>query len=249
MEQRTNEIWLEHLQDKSPYQAEALEELRGYLKRRVLSYLYTRSDLSHLADIELQQMSEDFTQETLLKIQAKLHTFQGRSKFTTWASKIAANHASSELRRAKWRDLSLDTITAAGTSLHEILTTEDSQSSDPDISSERELVWQTITEVINNDLTDRQRRVLASVHFENIPMAEVARLLKTNVNNIYKILHDTRLKLKLRLQRLGLEPQYILSLFSESGPVNRTNFGKNMDGSFSKRILGTALLGIGARAR
>jgi hypothetical protein len=48
-------------------------------------------------------------------------------------------------------------------------------------------------------------------------MAEVARLLETNVNNIYKILHDTRLKLKRRLQRLGLEPQYILSLFSESG--------------------------------
>ena len=214
--ERTNEIWLEHLQDNSPYQAEALEELRGYLKRGVLGYLYTRSDLSYLAHTELQQMSEDFTQETLLKIQTKLHTFQGRSKFTTWASKIAANHASSELRRAKWRDLSLDTITAAGTSLHEILTTG-SQSSNPDISSERELVWQTITEVINNDLTDRQRRVLAAVHFENIPMAEVARLLETNVNNIYKILHDARLKLKRRLRRLGLEPQYILRLFSESG--------------------------------
>lgn len=214
--ERTNEIWLEHLQDNSPYQAEALEELRGYLKRGVLGYLYTRSDLSYLAHTELQQMSEDFTQETLLKIQTKLHTFQGRSKFTTWASKIAANHAGGELRRAKWRDLSLDTITAAGTSLHEILTT-DTQSSNPDISSERELVWQTITEVINNDLTDRQRRVLAAVHFENIPMAEVARLLETNVNNIYKILHDARLKLKRRLRRLGLEPQYILRLFSESG--------------------------------
>jgi RNA polymerase sigma-70 factor (ECF subfamily) len=215
--ERTNEMWLEHLQDdNSPYQAEALEELRGYLKRGVLGYLYTRSDLSYLADTELKQMSEDFTQETLLKVQAKLHTFQGRSKLTTWASKIAGNYAISELRRAKWRDLSLDTITAAGTSLHEILTT-DYQSSDPDISSERELVWQTITEVINNDLPDRQRRVLAAVHFENIPMAEVARLLETNVNNIYKILHDARLKLKRRLQRLGLEPQYILSLFSESG--------------------------------
>ena len=213
--ERTNENWLEHLQDSSPYQAEAIAELRHYLKRGVLGYLYTRSDLNYLADTELQQMSEDFTQETLLKIQAKHHTFQGRSKFTTWASKIAANHTISELRRAKWRDLSLDTITGAGTSLQEILTT-DSKDNDPDISSERALVWQTITEVINNDLTERQRRVLAAVHFENIPIAEVARLLETNVNNIYKILHDARLKLKRCLQKSGLDPQYVLSLFSEN---------------------------------
>jgi RNA polymerase sigma-70 factor (ECF subfamily) len=214
--ERTNESWLQHLQDSSPYQAGAIEELRSYLKRGVLGYLYSRSDLSYLADTELQQMCEDFTQETLFKIQANLHTFQGKSRFTTWASKIAINHTISELRRAKWRDLSLDTITAAGTCLQEILTLN-SKGGIPEFESEERQVWLTIGEVINNDLTERQRQALAAVYFENIPMPEVARLLETDVNNLYKVLHDARLKLKRRLQKLGLETQCILNLFKDGG--------------------------------
>jgi DNA-directed RNA polymerase specialized sigma24 family protein len=50
---------------------------------------------------------------------------------------------------------------------------------------------------------------------ERVPITEVARLLNTNPNNIYKLLHDARLKLKLRLQQLGLEPTYILKLFED----------------------------------
>ncbi len=214
--ERTNEMWLADLRDHSPNQAQALEDLRHYLKRGVVAYLRSRSDLRYLADAELQQMAEDFTQEALLKIQANLDTFRGKSKFTTWATKIASNLTISELRRAKWRDLSLNAITEAGTSLQEILAVDSATiAGDPDTESERGQIWETITEVINNDLTDRQRQVLAAVHFNDIPMPEVARLLDTNVNNIYKIMHDARFKLKDRLQKLGLEPQYILKLFEE----------------------------------
>lgn len=214
--ERTNEMWLEHLRDNNPDQAEALEDLRRYLKRGVMVYLYRRSDLNYLAESELEQLAEDVLQEALLRIQAKLDTFQGKSKFTTWATKVAANHTISELRRAKWRDISLDVLTEAGTSLHEIMAPDIAMVIRPDIESEQLQVWDTIKDVINNDLSERQQRVLAAVHFEQIPMAEVARLLDTNVNNIYKLLHDARLKLKRRLKRLGLEPQYILGLFGES---------------------------------
>jgi RNA polymerase sigma-70 factor (ECF subfamily) len=215
--ERTNEMWLEHLRDGNQQQAEAIEDLRQYLKRSVLIYLRTRSDLGYLAETELRQMCEDFTQDALLKIQANLDTFRGKSKFTTWAAKIAANHTISELRRAKWRDLSLDAITEAGTSLQEILASDSTSGANPDTESERRQVWQTINDIINNDLTERQREVLVAVRLENIPMAEVARLLNTNTNNIYKLLHDARLKLKRGLQALDLNPQYILSLFSADG--------------------------------
>jgi RNA polymerase sigma-70 factor (ECF subfamily) len=215
--ERTNEMWLKHLRDGSPQQAEAIEDLRQYLKRAVLIYLHTRSDLSHLAASELQQMSEDFIQDALLKIQASLDTFRGKSKFTTWAAKVAANHTISELRRAKWRDLSLDAITDAGTSLQEVLAFDSVPGSNPDTESERRQVWQVIADVINSKLTERQRQVLVAVRVDNVPMAEVAELLDTNINNIYKLLHDARLKLKQGLQKLGWEPQYILQLFGEDG--------------------------------
>ncbi len=220
--EHSNKTWLEQLQDNSPRQTEAIQDLRRYLKRSVLAYLYTRSDLKRLAGTELEQISEDFTQESLLKIQANLDTFRGQSKFTTWAAKIAINHTIGQLRRAKWRDLSIDAITEAGASLPEILAASYTKASNPDIASEQYQVWQTIGEVINNDLTKRQRQVLSTVHFENIPMAEVARRLDTNVNNIYKLLHDARLKLKKCLKALGLDSQYILNLFSE-GSAGFTN--------------------------
>ena len=215
--ERTNEMWLADLQAGGSRQGRAIKDLRHYLKRGVVAYLRSRSDLRYLAVPELQQMAEDFVQEALLKIQAKKGTFQGKSKFTTWASKVAGNLAISELRRAKWRDLSLDAITEAGTSLQEILAADSSQSGQPDTESERRQVWDVIIEVINDDLTDRQRQVLAAVQLNNIPMPEVARLLETNVNNIYKIMHDARVKLKRRLRALDLEPEYILQLFSEDG--------------------------------
>ncbi|MEM7343678.1 MAG: RNA polymerase sigma factor [Chloroflexota bacterium] len=215
--ERTNDDWLDHLRNEHLLQAEAINALRIYLQRGVLGYLHTRSDLSYLAESELQQMSEDFTQDALLKIQANLDSFQGKSKFTTWAMKIASNHTISELRRAKWRDLSLDAITEAGASLQDILADDTATGGNPDRQSERQQVWQIVKSVIANELTERQRQVLVAVRIEGVPMAEVARLLDTNMNNIYKILHDARTKLKRRLLELELEPQYILHLFSGDG--------------------------------
>ena len=215
--ERTNEMWLSQLLDGNPQQAEALKDLRRYLKRGVMAYLRNRSDLNHLAEPELQQMSEDFIQEALLKIQTNLDSFQGKSKFTTWATKIAANHTISELRRAKWRDLSLDAITEAGTALQEILDLDTSPGNNPATANERQQVWDTLTTVIKTELTERQRQVLVSVQVENMPVAKVAELLETNANNIYKLLHDARTKLKRRLQELGLESHYIMKLFSDSG--------------------------------
>ncbi|MCL4825239.1 MAG: hypothetical protein KJZ57_13575, partial [Anaerolineales bacterium] len=53
---------------------------------------------------------EEVTQEALLRILDRLHTFEGRSQFTTWAHKIAIRIALSELRRKRWRDSSLDEL-------------------------------------------------------------------------------------------------------------------------------------------
>lgn len=212
--ERTNETWLTDLRGNGLLQTEALADLRQFLQRGVLAYLRGRSDLD-LAESELRQMSEDLAQEAILKIQSNLDSFQGKSKFTTWAAKIAANHTISELRRAKWRDLSLDTVTEVGTSLQETLMSTVQAGGNPDTQNERQQVWQSVLEVINQDLTERQRQVLAAIQMEGMPVEEVARLLETNPNNVYKLLHDARLKLKQRLTKLGLDPQYILRLFSE----------------------------------
>ena len=52
----------------------------------------------------------DFAQEALIKITANLDSFRGESRFTTWAQKIAVNVALTELKRKRWRDVSLQEL-------------------------------------------------------------------------------------------------------------------------------------------
>ncbi len=75
-------------------------------------------------------------------------------------------------------------------------------------------MWQAIQAVLKNELTDRQREVMVATQLNGVPMQEVAKMLGTNVNNLYKLLHDARLKLKKALLSQGLAPEYILELFA-----------------------------------
>jgi hypothetical protein len=63
----------------------------------------------------------DFAQEALIMIVSTLDSFRGESRFTTWAKKITMNVALTDLKRRRWRDVSvqdlLDRRTATGRGL------------------------------------------------------------------------------------------------------------------------------------
>jgi RNA polymerase sigma-70 factor (ECF subfamily) len=74
-------------------------------------------------------------------------------------------------------------------------------------------VQRIIQEVMEHDLTEKQRRVLFLMVFDDVPMDEVVRYLGTNRNAIYKMLHDARRKLKSSLEARGFEVSEMLTLF------------------------------------
>ena len=74
-----------------------------------------------------------------------------------------------------------------------------------------------LQEVIEHELTDKQRYVLTLMVFHGVPMDEVVQQLGTNRNAIYKMLHDARRKLKHALHARGFEVGEMLALFSELG--------------------------------
>ena len=201
MSERTNQEWLDAL--RGPAQDEALGDLRALLLR----------GLRHaLADVAPQHL-EDFCQEALLKILHGLDSFRGESRFTTWAHKIAIRVAYSELRRRRWRDVSLQDLTARydeGDLTPVVLT-------DPAPSPEKQTLQRafldTVRRAIDEDLTQRQRRAMIAVMIEGMPLEEVARRLGTNRNALYKLLHDARRRLRKRLLTRGLSPQDILVAF------------------------------------
>ena len=119
--ERSNADWIAALQDTDETaQTEALADLRRRLQRSIFFYLsQDRSDLRGLAAQELAQMAEDLAQDATLRVMDNLANFRGESRFTTWANKIAIRLAISDLRRARYKDFSLDQLTAEGELLPE----------------------------------------------------------------------------------------------------------------------------------
>jgi RNA polymerase sigma-70 factor (ECF subfamily) len=213
---RTTEEWLHDLRENGLMQEQAIIDLQNILLRAVL-YIFNRNtgDLAALAPDDLLRLAEDCAQDALIAIMNHLSDFRGDSKFTTWAYKFAVNIALTTARRERWRGVSLDQLASPedGTRF-EWPAWAKSPGTTLDQSVMQAEVRKIIQEVIEQDLTDKQRRVLMLMVFNEVPMDEVVRELNTNRNAVYKLLHDARRKLKSSLHSRGFEMGETLDLFS-----------------------------------
>jgi RNA polymerase sigma-70 factor, ECF subfamily len=132
---------------------------------------------------------DDLTQESLLKIHERVHTFQGRSLFTTWTVSIAVNCAFSELRRRRHQHVSLEDAMQQGAAALV-------QAAVTDREPDREAM---LREAIDSALTPRQRDAMLAL-LGGLPLAEMARRFSTSQGAIYKLLHDARRRLKQHLE-------------------------------------------------
>lgn len=214
---RTNEQWLNDLRDEGETQARAIEDLQRHVRRSILYYLtQDRSDLRSLAHREIERMADDLAQDATLRVIDSADMFRGESKFTTWASRIAVRLAISDLRRARYKDFSLENITADG----ELFPTNTDLSSGlndnppgPEVSMERQDVLRRIDAAMREALTERQYQVIQAVALRGVPMDVVAEQMNTNRNALYKLMHDARRKLRAHLEEQGLSMDYMMGLF------------------------------------
>lgn len=216
LQTRTNAEWLDDLRGSGPIQDQALQELREYLVRAAVTSLERRWErLAGLDYADLLQLAEDLAQEALLEILNKLDIFQGKSRFTTWAYKFIINLAAEETRRRRWQIVSLEVPLSIEDLSPLIDSLSDRETPDPEQALLRKTVWETLRRIIAEDLTERQRTALVALIVQDAPVEVVARLLKTTPNNVYKILHDARKKLKRRLLEEAITPEYVHDLFGE----------------------------------
>ena len=217
--QRTNEEWLRELRSDGPEQQAAINDLRQYLLRAVL-YFFSQNpgDLRSLAREEIEQVAQDLAQDALLTILKHLDDFRGESKFTTWAYRFAINMSLVEARRQRWKNVSLDNLLAR-TELPDFQF-EDKDATDPDRAAQQQEIWETLRDVIDHELTERQRQLLTAIIFDDVPVDVVTKQFKMNRNAVYKMIHDARTKLKKRLQERGFGVGEILNIF-EGGAAAR----------------------------
>lgn len=215
MTDRSNEEWIAALrQNGAPAQSHALADLLQRLQRSIYFYLsQDRSDLRGLAAHELTQMAADLAQDATLRVVDNLGNFRGESRFTTWATKIAIRLAISDLRRSRYKDFSLDELTADGDLLPLSAHLATSASPSPEKVVERDDVLEKIELALKEALTERQYQALVAVALKGIPMDVLAERMGSNRNALYKLIHDARRKLKAHLEAQGISTDYMMNLF------------------------------------
>jgi RNA polymerase sigma-70 factor (ECF subfamily) len=200
---RTNDTWLAELRGAGSEQQAALAELRDALARSL------RRAISGSAAAD-DAFVEDVVQDSLVRILDRLEQFQGRSRFLTWATAIAIRVAMSELRRRRWRDVSLDAVMADGDFLP---ATAADAAVETESALERKAILDAMHNLIQYDLSDKQRVALVA-ELKGMPQDEIARQLGSNRNAIYKLTHDARKRLKRGLEAAGYAAADIQAAFA-----------------------------------
>lgn len=206
MNKRTNQEWMEALRD--PIDDDALNDLRVILLRGL------RATLSSRIDNDLDTLSEDFAQDALMKILKSLETFRGESRFTTWAQKIAIHVAFTELRRRRWKDISLQKIieTDDGDEFTPIILKDKSYT--PEVQAAQSDMMKIVSNLIDEELTERQRTAMLAVVKGGMPLEEIAQRLGTNRNALYKLLFDARKRMQKKLvEQTGIDANELMSMF------------------------------------
>lgn len=215
---RTNQEWLHDLNSEGPSQDAAIADLRDLLLRAAL-YFFSRNlgDLQQLDREEILQRAEDCAQDALISVMSHVPDFRGDSKFTTWAYKFAINKALVAARHERWKNVSLDDLASSEESgFFERMMQQISGETTPEKTAMQVEVQRVIQDVIQHELTDKQRTVLVLMIFREVPLDEVVRYLGTNRNAVYKLLHDARRKLKSGLEQHGFDMGETFSLFGYS---------------------------------
>lgn len=198
--ERNNTDWLAALAGEGLAAQEALRDLTSILRRNLSRAFRNRTGVD-------EAVVEDFVQETLVKVTCNLNSFRGDSRFTTWATAIAVRTAMTTLRRAHWKNVSLDEMV--------LDRLEPSESMPPqEQDSQRQEIVHLLYKSIADELTPRQREaVLGSL--AGVPQAILMERLGLNRNALYKLEHDARKKLRAGLERHDIRAEDVRELFHE----------------------------------
>ncbi len=202
---RTDDEWLDDLRAGGDRAADAQSELGRVLRGGLARALQGRG-----AD---DAAIEDFAQDAILRILERLDSYRHESRFTTWAIAISVRVAFTEMRRRRWKDVPLSQLDADGDlTRFEPMTTDENEPGDLEL---RKRIVNIMKEVIETDLTDRQRRVLLA-ELAGLPKEQLATELGLKTNALYKAGHDARKRLRKVLEERGVSDEGVREAFGLS---------------------------------
>jgi RNA polymerase sigma-70 factor (ECF subfamily) len=188
---------LDGLRQAGPPRDAAISQLHGLLLRAAHHELARRrEDLAHVPRAELADLATQAADDALAAILAKLHTFRGASRFTTWAYKFALLEAGVKARRRAWHGRE---VTLEDESWRRLA---DPAPTAQQTVEEAELL-RAIAAAIESELTPHQREVFSALALDGIPIDVLAERLGSTRGALYKTLHDARRKLRAAVSSHG----------------------------------------------
>jgi RNA polymerase sigma-70 factor, ECF subfamily len=187
--------WVEMLTASGPKQDAAMRELHDLLLRASRRQVQRmRAQLRGAGPEVIDEIANQCADEAMMAVLAKLATFEGRSRFTTWAYKFAVLQAATEVRSRAWhgRDVNLeglDLLVDAGAA--------------PEHYAEAADLADVVRNAIQTVLSPHQRRILVALVIEDVPIDVLAERLGATRNALYKTLHDARKRLRSHLRSTG----------------------------------------------
>jgi len=179
---------------------EAVDRLHALLLRAARFEVDRRAATArHVAGQELDDLAHHSAHDALVAVLAKLDTYRGDSRFTTWVYKFALLEAGVKMRRRAWHDREVTLEPGGWQSL------ADPRASPPRDAQMTELLA-AVRDAIADELTAHQRRVLVAITLDGVPIDVLAERLSTTRGALYKTLHDARRRLRAALAVRGLDP-------------------------------------------
>jgi RNA polymerase sigma-70 factor (ECF subfamily) len=194
---RESAEWLRDLQDAGGARDGAIERLHALLVRVARGEASRRrASLPARAGEEVDDVCVQAANDALMAVLAKLETYRGAARFTTWACKFVIFEASTRLRRLAWRERKVEPDITIWDRLPD--------SAPPVLKQlESDQLLAALHRAVDEHLTQRQRLVFESVTMEDVPIDVLAERLGTTRGAIYKTLHDARTKLRRALTEAG----------------------------------------------
>ena len=183
--------WLRELRDPATREA-ACSRLHALLLRAARFEIARRNVRAADRDDLALQAADD----ALVAILAKLDSFRGASRFTTWAYKFALLEAAVKARRRAWQRREVTIDDAAWERI--------AQRGGDQLETQELLA--AIAAAVPRCLTDHQRRVLTALALDGVPVDVLAERLDTTRGALYKTLHDARRRLRAELEKEELLP-------------------------------------------
>jgi RNA polymerase sigma-70 factor (ECF subfamily) len=161
-----------------------------------------RARYSEIDGAELDDICRQAADDAVVAVTRKLDSYRGTSRFTTWAYGFVVLEVSVKLRRHAWRGGAIPTADDDAT--WDRLATRGTAAQAKVESAE---LLRALRLAVGEELSQRQREVFVAVALNDVQIDVVAEQLRSTRGAVYKVLHDARRKLRLRLEREGhLDP-------------------------------------------